>query len=154
VGLFLTVQEAVSALLRPATGWMADHWGYRPMIATGLLAVGAGLALVPHLLATPYDITVAVLVGFGHAAFVPAFMALVAITIDARHRGAAFGLLGATRNLGKIAGPVGGGVLIATLGHASSFYVLATVPLLAAALVMGRQGAKWISQAVRIDIPS
>ena len=154
VGLFLTVQEAVSALLRPATGYLADHWGYRPMIALGLIAVGFGMALVPHLLATPYDISVAVLVGLGHAAFVPAFMALVAHTIDSNHRGAAFGLLGATRNAGKIIGPVGGGVLIATIGHASSFYVLAAVPLVAAALVLGRQGAKWIGNAIRIDIPS
>lgn len=134
VGLFFSVQEAAHVLAKPFVGRMADRAGYLPMIAAGMGILALGMMLIP--ISTGVGLLLpALLTGVAQALIFPATIALISKQIDSQNLGAGMGFLGMMQNLGKVIGPVLGGVLIAQLDFGTVLYGLA-LALLGGALAL------------------
>ena len=126
VGLFFAAQEAAHLLARPLGGRMADRLGFVPAIASGMLLMAAGLAALPLLEGTALLLP-ALVTGFAQALIFPATLGLVSRQIRAGNLGAAMGFVGMMQNLGKVLGPVAGGLLIGLTGFETLLWLLAAL---------------------------
>jgi len=135
IGLFFGVQEGVHLLLKPVAGRLGDRMGYFWAIALGM----GGLAgLLPLLAVTDQGwmlLGLAALFGMCQAIIFPATVALVADQIEPEHLGTGLGFVGTLDNVGKVAGPVLGGLLIAGLGYMGMIWLLSGL-LLAGSVVV------------------
>ena len=141
VGLFFSVQELANIAIRPLGGRLADRLGpERPIVvgllllASGLLALGAGGTAVPMLAS-------ATAMGLGLGLILPSTLSLLSQEMPAETLGAGMGALGALRNLGKVAGPVAAGLLLARFSY-QALFVLCAASTIATALVFG--AATWL----------
>lgn len=134
VGVFFSVQEGAHMLLKPVGGRLGDRYGYVPIIGTGMILLSVGLALLPATTGLGLLIP-AMLTGAAQALIFPATIALVTEQIDERTLGAGMGFIGMMQNLGKVIGPILGGVLIAQLGFEAVLIVLALMMLSGASIL-------------------
>jgi len=135
VGLFFSLQEAVSMILKPFGGRLGDRWGHLLVICLGMLLFGATLPLLTWV---PSVLTIMILAGtFGvsQALVFPSTTALVSIRIDPQHMGAGMGLSGALDNAGKVVGPILAGLLISWFDFATTLKLLGLMLLLSAGLI-------------------
>ncbi|MCH1482398.1 MAG: MFS transporter [Alphaproteobacteria bacterium] len=109
-GLFFTVQEGAHMLMRTPGGMVADRYGRLTVIGTGVLVMAGGLFALPWLQG---DMVIlgAVALGAAQGLVFPASLAFVADQ-SATGMGTGMGLYGAMRNLGKVLGPVIGGIIM------------------------------------------
>lgn len=137
---FSRIQEVVVAYLAALTvsvivaGRLADRYGLKPMLITGLglFAVATLLcAIAPSL---PLLIGARALQGAGAAFLLTLPMALMRQTAGAARVGRAMGLLGTVSALGAALGPSLGGLLIPLTGWRGIFWV--QLPLASLALVL------------------
>ncbi|MBO0791345.1 MAG: MFS transporter, partial [Ktedonobacteraceae bacterium] len=107
-------------LFQYPVGWLADHWGRKPIMVTGLL-VQAALSATYLVMTDPIAFVVLrFLEGMAAAAILPSARALINDTIPPEQQGEAYGIFGAFFNGGFLLGPGIGG-LLATTGYASAF---------------------------------
>lgn len=135
IGLFFGVQEGVHLLLKPAAGRIGDRMGYLGAIALGM---GGLAALLPLLTVVDQGwmlLGMAACFGACQSIIFPATVALVADQIEPEHLGAGLGFVGTLDNMGKVAGPVLGGLLIAGLGYTRMLWLLSGL-LLAGGVVV------------------
>ncbi len=132
VGLFFAVQEAAHLLARPAGGRIADRLGYARAICAGMVLMAAGLGMVTALEGVSL-LAPALITGLAQALVFPATLGLVTQQMRSDNLGAAMGFVGMMQNLGKVLGPVAGGLLIAVTGYEALLLLLAAA-LLASAL--------------------
>lgn len=127
-----SVPFASLLLVGGATG---DRVGHRPVVLAGLVVFGVaslGCALAPRV---EWLIGARAVQGVGAALLLPGTLAVVARAFsDDRERAKAISVWVAIGSVALLAGPVLGGVLVATVGWRSVF--LLNVPLVAAALPM------------------
>ena len=102
VGLATGLFALSAVAVRPAVGWLADHWGRKP-----LLVAGAALFVLSPVLYAVLDrlwpfMAARVVHGVGIAAFTTAYTAVVVDVAPAERRGEAVGLAGITSNLGLL----------------------------------------------------
>jgi MFS transporter, DHA2 family, methylenomycin A resistance protein len=135
-------------------GSMGDRFGSRRVCLWGL----AVFALASVACAVAADVLVLVaartLQGVGAAALLPCSLALIVQQFpDPRERAHALGVWGGVSGIGMAAGPVVGGVLVATAGWRAIFLV--NVPVCLAAIVMIRRWAAEspARQAGPLDLP-
>ena len=136
VGLFFSLQEAASMILKPLGGRLGDRWGHLKTIGLGMLLYGLTL---PFLTWAPGFVTMMVLAGvFGaaQALVFPATTALVSNNVDQEHLGAGMGLTGALNNAAKVAGPILGGLLIVQFDFAGTLQLLGLMLLLCGGAVL------------------
>ena len=109
-GLFFTVQEGAHMLMRTPGGMVADRYGRLTVIGIGVLVMAGGLFALPWLQG---DMVIlgAVALGAAQGLVFPASLAFVADQ-SATGMGTGIGLYGAMRNLGKVLGPVMGGIIM------------------------------------------
>ena len=109
-GLFFTVQEGAHMLMRTPGGMVADRYGRLTVIGIGVLVMAGGLFALPWLQG---DMVIlgAVALGAAQGLVFPASLAFVADQ-SATGMGTGMGLYGAMRNLGKVLGPVIGGIIM------------------------------------------
>ena len=109
-GLFFTVQEGAHMLMRTPGGMVADRYGRLTVIGIGVLVMAGGLFALPWLQG---DMVIlgAVTLGAAQGLVFPASLAFVADQ-SATGMGTGMGLYGAMRNLGKVLGPVMGGIIM------------------------------------------
>ena len=135
VGLFFSFQELAHVVMRPWAGRVADRMGHLNSIVVGLVLLGAGLAIIPMVsgiaLLVPSLIT-----GIAQAFIFPATIALVSDQIDRHNLGAGMGFVGMMQNLGKVIGPVLGGVMIQVLGFQAVISILAFLMIAGASILM------------------
>lgn len=124
VGLFFSLSEAVHVLGKPVCGRLADKLGYLRAISLGMWLLAAALPLARSLESGALFLLPAGLLGVAQALVFPAAKALIADDISADNLGAGMGLLGALQNVGKVAGPVLGGVAIGALGYSGTLLAL------------------------------
>jgi len=129
LGWLFAVQTATTLAVRPGIGLLSDRVGRRWVIVAGLslcsLAV-FGLSLATVL---PFVITIVVTYAAGVAITTAATSAYITdITGPARY-GAAHGVFGTIYDIGDAIGPIVAGVLVARLGYARMFQVMASVAL-------------------------
>jgi MFS family permease len=135
IGVFFSIQEATSMILKPIGGRLGDRWGHLRMISLGMLLFGM---TVPLLTWAPNGLTMMILAGtFGaaQALVFPSTTALVSTKIDPQHLGAGMGLSGALDNAGKVMGPILGGILINQFDFALTLQLMGLMLLFSAGLV-------------------
>jgi MFS family permease len=131
----------VYAFLPGVLGGLSDRFGRAPLMAIGL--VGAGLVS----LAMPATLNIIVLAGLwvleavGLSAASPAEAALVADLAGQNVRGRGYGMYMFATGLGFIIGPVVGGWLYDTAGHALPFYTNGVLLFVGAGLVLWLLGS-------------
>jgi MFS family permease len=116
IGTVISLIFGASIACKSLAGWLGGRFGPVPVLTAGaaLTAIGmAGFFLVTH----PAGVVAfALLAGIGDGLIMPGVLALVAYGAAEGHRGAAMGVLGACRNVGKAMGPLLGGLLVAAVG--------------------------------------
>jgi MFS family permease len=117
------------------TGWLADRWGRRRMMAAGLVAQ-ALLAVAYIVVVDPLlFVGLRVVEGLAAASVLPAARALIADAVPDKERGRAYGFFSACFNFGFLLGPALGG-LLAGISYASAFWGSALCRLAALAIVL------------------
>jgi MFS family permease len=139
VGLFFSVQEGVHLVLKPFAGRFGDRVGYFRSIAIGMLLIAAVLPLLTFASSFGMLLGLAALLGVAQALIFPSTIALVTDQIAPQHLGAGLGLVGTLDNVGKVAGPVLGGLLIARLDYSGMFWLMGAFLLIGAVVVMLRR---------------
>ena len=127
-------------LMRTPGGMVADRYGRLSVIGVGVLVMAGGLFALPWL---QVDMVIlgAVALGAAQGLVFPASLAFVADQ-SARGMGTGMGLYGAMRNLGKVLGPVIGGIIM-TVGSFDDVLVSA------GSLLLGLAGLLVVFATVR-----
>ncbi|MGB0386073.1 MAG: MFS transporter [Ardenticatenaceae bacterium] len=136
IGLFFSVQEGAHILLKAFGGRLGDKIGHLLAIALGMGLLSISLPLLTLFNGTWDLLLLALLMGAAEALIFPSAVALVSNQVDKEHLGAAMGLTGMMDNLGKVIGPVLGGLFIARLGFAPTYYIIAALLLLSTLLLL------------------
>lgn len=122
LGLFQFMALAPGFILSPFVGAIIDRVPRRSVIviadaARGMLMILAGIALFfPRFLSPWFLLTVSLLGGIGHAAFVPAVQAYLPSLVTQRDLHRATGLRAASSQLANLSGNAVGGVLFVMIG--------------------------------------
>ncbi|MCC6473808.1 MAG: MFS transporter, partial [Burkholderiales bacterium] len=132
IALVLALQLATALLAKPFTGRASDRLGRVPVIVAGLVLCALALPLIFRAQDLAELLLAAPLLGLGVAAVTPVASALIADLAHSRHLGAAMGVFGTIWDVGEALGPILAGVLIARLGYAFTFDILAALTILAA----------------------
>jgi len=133
LGWLFGLQTVTTLLVRPVIGVLSDRVGRRSVIATGLTICSA--AVFSLSMATSLSTVIAVIVTYaaGVAMTTAATSAFITdITQRARY-GAAHGVFGTIYDIGDALGPIAAGMLVARLGYAHMFQVMAAVAVTMAA---------------------
>lgn len=138
VGLFFSVQEGLNLLARPIGGKLADHFGLRPTLAVALLMLSLAISLLPMASTATQFLLIAAAMGATLGVTLPTIIALYSQHLPDHNLGLGMGLLGTIRNLGKILGPMVGGVLLAFATYTTLFSVSAVLILLLAIAISAR----------------
>lgn len=134
-GAFFTVQEAAHLLARPGGGWVGDRIGYLSSVAIGMALISVALFILPFGVTAYALIAVALISGVGQGLIFPSTIALIAGAVSRDHTGLGMGFFGTLRNIGKVAGPVIGGVLLELFSFSILFQILAAIILSGAVIV-------------------
>ena len=120
-GLFFFIQELLHIISRPVGGKLSDKCSNLIVIVIGMVFIAFGLSLLstlpPNLLLIP-----AVLFGMGQGIIFPSSVALLSERTHKKYLGAAMGLYGALRNLGKVIGPVIAGSMLSIYSYDVVFF--------------------------------
>jgi MFS family permease len=128
----------LESVLPSRLGHLSDRWGRRPLIIAGLTWVGLSCLCLPLGSALAWTIVWWTLKTFGLAAALPPQKALISDLTEDTRRGTGYGLHTFATSLGSAVGPLVGGWVYDTRGHATPFVLtglillasLAWVPLL------------------------
>ncbi len=137
VALVLGAAGAVSGPLTIAMGRLADLWGRKPLMISGLLCVSAallGYAYLPGIVGLAGS---TLLLYLGTAAGIPAGVALVSDVTPYESQGRMIGLYGACENVGIMAGPLLCGFLWDAAGYRFAFIACALLSALGVAAARG-----------------
>ena len=136
-GVRILPWTAITMVLAPFIGQLAERWGGKPLVVTGLVLQAAGLAWLASILApgTPYGDMVApfVLCGVGMTLFFVPLASVVLGTVPTSLEGVASGANAAFRELGGVLGIAALGAVFSTHGGYASpqDYVSGLVPAVA-----------------------
>ena len=124
VGVFFTIQEIFHVISKPFAGRLSDRFGYRRGIILGMIAMGIILPLVGLLNIWLINLIFAALLGITQAIIFLATIALVAEQINLTSLGASLGIIGTFKNLGKVIGPIIGGILLVNFDFQITLLIL------------------------------
>ncbi|PZS08861.1 MAG: MFS transporter [Acidimicrobiales bacterium] len=111
VGLVLGVRNLSQQGMFLVGGTIADRWGYKPAIITGLVLRTAGFGLLAVVTSLPALIVASIAIGFAGALFNPAVRAYVAARAPQR-RVEAFAVFNVAYQAGIVTGPLIGVLLL------------------------------------------
>ena len=132
LGWLFGLQTVTTLAVRPVIGFLSDRAGRRWVIVTGLSTCGAAMLVLSMATNVTGTITAILMYAAGVATTTAATSAYITdITRRARY-GAAHGVFGTVYDIGDALGPISGGLLVASLGYASMFRVMAAVALVMA----------------------
>jgi len=128
IGAVAAVYPAVWGLGQLGTGWLSDHVGRKPLIALGMIAQGAALALLvagggaflPALVA-------AILLGAGTAMVYPTLIAAVSDAVEPRDRAQAVGIYRFWRDTGFVVGGLTAGIVADLTGDGGAIALVAAL---------------------------
>jgi MFS family permease len=132
LGWLFGMQTVTTLMVRPVIGVVSDRVGRRAVIVTGLTICG----LAVFSLSVTTTLTMVLVVVLIYAAGVANTTAATSVYItDITRRaryGAAHGVFGTIYDIGDALGPIAAGLLVARLGYASMFQIMATAALVMA----------------------
>jgi MFS family permease len=141
LGWLFALQTLTTLAIRPAIGFLSDRAGRRGIIATGLTVCCGGVLCV-SLARTVAELVPAIIAYAAGVATTSAATSAYITDVSRRARyGAAHGVFGTIYDVGDALGPIVAGVLVAVVGYARMFQVMAMVALAIAAgfLVASRE---------------
>jgi MFS family permease len=127
LGWLFGIQTVTTLAVRPVIGMLSDRAGRRWVIVAGLTTCSAAVLAMSS--ATDTLALVAALIAYaaGVATTTAATSAFITdVTRRARY-GAAHGVFGTIYDVGDALGPIAAGLLVATVGYARMFQILASV---------------------------
>lgn len=129
LGWLFGMQTATTLAIRPLIGFLSDRAGRRWVIALGL-TMGSAAVLAMSGVSELWELVGAVAVyAAGVATTTAATSAFITdVTRRARY-GAAHGVFGTIYDVGDALGPIAAGILVAAVGYARMFQILALVGL-------------------------
>jgi MFS transporter, DHA1 family, multidrug resistance protein len=133
IGWLFGLQTITTLCTRPIIGIASDRIGRRGVIAVGLLFCSGGVLLVSA--ARSFEAVLASVCVYAVGVAVTNSAASAYIT-DLTHKttyGTAHGVFGTIYDIGDAAGPILGGVLVASIGYEHTFQVMAAIVVIAAA---------------------
>lgn len=134
LGWLIALQMATTLATRPVIGMISDRTGRRGVIAAGLTVCSGAVWLV-SLATAPAALIAAVLAyAVGVAVTTAATGAFITDLARQARYGAAHGVFGTIYDIGDALGPMAAGLLVASLGYARMFQVMAVVALIVTAV--------------------
>ncbi len=134
IGVVFGAQTTTALLARPLMGKFSDRFGRKPLILAALVWCALLMAMLPKFQRFEALLIYGVAWGFGTAVVSSVASAFITDLAKRAHYGAAHGAFGTIFDLGEAAGPIVAGMLIARLGYAWMFVVVAIQLLLMAAI--------------------
>ena len=132
LGWLFGLQTVTTLAVRPLIGFASDRAGRRWIIVTGLTVCSVAVLLVSIAATLPAVVTAILLYAAGVATTTAATSAYITdVTRRARY-GAAHGVFGTIYDVGDALGPIAAGFLVASIGYARMFQVMAGVALVMA----------------------
>ena len=131
VGLLLSIFAATSTLIRLFFGKLMDTFDRNKVTAFSMLAVIAGVALIPVMLSKVGYAMILAIFGLGFGLTQPLSMVMMADLADPRLSGLSMGLRFTAIMLADLLSPVLLGFVVGAFGLAVAFYVAAAVVTLA-----------------------
>jgi len=122
-GILFAVQVVMIAVTKPFFGRIADRADTRVQIVSGLLIVGASVAVIPLASSFWMFLLASSLLGIGMSLSTVATGAYVADIARKGQMGASMGALSSIMDIGHSAGPFVTGILIATSGYGPGFFL-------------------------------
>ena len=129
LGWLFALQTVTTLAIRPLTGMFSDRVGRRGVIVAGLVLSSSAVVLISTVTAVPALVPAVVLYAAGIALTAAAASAYIT---DLSHRaryGAAHGVFGTIYDVGDATGPIAAGFLVAAVGYAATFRIMACVTL-------------------------
>ncbi|TVL89228.1 MFS transporter [Streptomyces sp. SAJ15] len=123
----------VFAVLLFTGGVLADRYGHRNLLLTGMLVFGAASGWAAYAGSATELIVARGAMGVGSALIMPATLALIARVFDRRHRATAIAIWSGSSGLAIAAGPMLGGALLDHFWWGSVFLI--NVPIVVLCLV-------------------
>ena len=128
LGWLFATQTLTTLAVRPAIGFLSDRAGRRWVIVAGLTT--CSLAVLSLSMADAAGVVVAVVAYAAGVAITTAATSAYITDVTRRARyGAAHGVFGTIFDIGDALGPVGGGLLVAAVGYAAMFRIMAGAAL-------------------------
>jgi MFS transporter, DHA1 family, solute carrier family 18 (vesicular amine transporter), member 1/2 len=134
IGLMTTSFLLAGFLATPGIGWLSDRAGYKNVLWMGLLMHAALMITYIYVQDPVMLIGLRGLEGIASVSVLPPTRALMNSLAPQERQGEAFGMLGAAQTTGILIGPAIGALLASQAGYTLSF-VIASIPLIIAALV-------------------
>ncbi len=134
IGVIFGAQTTTALLTRPVMGKSSDRFGRKPLILAALVWCALLTALLPKLQRFEALLMFGVAWGLGTAVVSSVASAFITDLAKRAHYGAAHGAFGTIFDLGEAAGPIVAGMLVARLGYAWMFVIVAIQLLLMAAV--------------------
>jgi MFS transporter, DHA1 family, multidrug resistance protein len=132
LGWLFGLQTVTTLAIRPVIGVLSDRAGRRWVIVTGLTVCGAAVLLISIAANLAAVVTAILTYAAGVATTTAATTAYITdVTRRARY-GAAHGVFGTIYDVGDALGPIAAGFLVAAVGYATMFQVMAAVALVMA----------------------
>jgi MFS family permease len=141
-GILLMVSTLPLVVLSPLAGWLADHWGRRPVMVIAdalrlVLSAIMALALWQDRLTVTGAVVVSLLLAVGGALFNPASMAIIPdVVTDEALLPQANGWQELNTQVTGVVGPAVGGLVVAAIGTVASIAANAASFLLSAVLLL------------------
>ncbi len=126
----MTAYMLIMAVMLPASGWIADHFGYKRTYFTSLLFFTLGSFLCGMAWNETVLIICRIIQGFGAGMLMPVGMAIIIRTFPPEKRGMAIGFWGIASAASVSFGPVIGGYLIDNYSWHAIFLVNIPVGIL------------------------
>ncbi len=133
-GISLGVTPAITAVMAPAWGRVADRYGRKLMVVRSLAFFIVTMVAMAYVQQPWQVLALRTLLGF-FAGYGPIAMTMAAESAPAEHMATALGWVQTAQRLGPALGPVIGGVLAQTVGLRRSFLAAAVFYVCALALV-------------------
>lgn len=132
LGWLFGLQTVTTLAARPAIGRLSDRVGRRPVIVCGLTLCGVAVFALPLSVGLSTVIPAIVLYAAGVATTTSATSAYITDLTRRSRYGAAHGVFGTIYDIGDALGPLVGGLLVASIGYARTFQLMALLALAAA----------------------
>jgi MFS transporter, DHA1 family, multidrug resistance protein len=133
IGWLFGLQTITTLCTRPIIGMASDRIGRRGVIAVGLLFCAGGVLLVSTASTFGAALFSVCVYAVGVAVTNSAASAYITDLTQRTTYGAAHGVFGTIYDIGDVAGPIFGGMLVAAFGYERTFQTMAAIVVIAAA---------------------
>ncbi len=127
-GISLAVFAIGTGAALTVSGKLADTWGRKPMVITGLAVNAAAMAVLGFTTNVPVFFVISAIAGMGSGLFGPAQQSTVADIIGSdRSGGKVLATFQMSQDFGTILGPIAAGVIVDAFSYGAAFGMAAAV---------------------------